>query len=440
MLDNCGAGAYSYAKVAGKAKLLEHLHSDYTEPIRDPIWRHIYLSRQLAAIVSSAAFQKLARIKQLGPTFQVYPGATHTRFAHSLGVFHLAKRLIIAILEQPSAPDLSGEGVRAFLCAALLHDVGHFPFAHSLKELPLKEHEALTADLVAEEPLGGLIREATAAPPELVGAIVDKKRSFAGRESEVQYFRHLLSGVLDPDKLDYLNRDAYFCGVPYGVQDADFVFDKIRPHPTRGISIDEQGIGAVENILFSKYLMYRSVYWHKTVRIATAMIKKAMYIALRDRVIEPGAMYRIDDEEFARFADLSFPAAALIRRVLDRRLYKCIAEEPFDAELPGHRALLDLGERERRESELGRELSHMCGVSAGSESVIIDIPEPISFETDLEVSGGSGLRAFSMSGSVFDGSVVDRFSRALRKLRIIVPPELAPKISKSAKILEWIRR
>ncbi len=122
--------------------IIQHLDQDYTEPIRDPLWKHIYLSPQMMAVVASEPFQKLYRIKQLGITHLVYPGATHTRFVHSLGVFHLAKRMLRGLLSSEHAPTLSLEGVKAFLCAALLHDIGHFPFTHSLKELPLREHES----------------------------------------------------------------------------------------------------------------------------------------------------------------------------------------------------------------------------------------------------------------------------------------------------------
>ncbi|MFQ3620254.1 MAG: HD domain-containing protein, partial [Spirochaetales bacterium] len=130
-----------------KESIIHHLDRDYTEPIRDPLWKHIYLSPPLMAIVASSPFQKLYRIKQLGIAHLVYPGATHSRFVHSLGVFHLAKRMIRGIISSEMAPPLTLEGVKAFLAAALLHDIGHFPFTHSLKELPLREHESLTADL-----------------------------------------------------------------------------------------------------------------------------------------------------------------------------------------------------------------------------------------------------------------------------------------------------
>ena len=423
-------------QVAGKSQLLSHLHSDFTEPIRDPLWRHIYLSKELEQVIATAPFQRLARIRQLGPAFQVYPGATHTRFSHSLGVFHLAKRILAAILQFDSAIDLTIEGVRAYLCAALLHDLGHFPFAHSLKELPLKEHEALTGELVSSEPLRSVIRDGVGTDPELVAAIVDTRRSYRHGDANLRFFRNILSGVLDPDKLDYLNRDAYFCGVPYGIQDIDFVVNKIHPHAANGIALEESGITAVEHILFSKYLMYRTVYWHKTVRVATAMIKKAVFSTLNEGLLRPEDLYGIDDVQFhALFEDLAFPPAALIRRVFERRYHKIVYETPFDDTNERHTGLLDLDLRAEKEGQIASALNRRSGAYVSGESVIIDIPEFQSFEVDLPILGKDGYHPFSETDSVFGRPVVSGFNRALRKLRLLVAEELAPRVSNAEELL-----
>ena len=140
-------------------------------------------------------------------------------------------------------------------------DLGHFPYAHSLKELPLEDHESLTARIVLDTPLAHVIATDAHADPEMIAKIVDTDLDDRNSK-EIAIYRKILSGVLDPDKLDYLSRDAYFCGVPYGVQDVDFIISKLRYHQSEGLVLDEQGMHAVENVLFSKYLMYRSVYWH----------------------------------------------------------------------------------------------------------------------------------------------------------------------------------
>jgi HD superfamily phosphohydrolase len=422
-------------------QILHHLDQDYTEPIRDPLWKHIYLSPQMMTIVASEPFQKLYRIKQLGITHLVYPGATHTRFVHSLGVFHLAKRVLRGLLASENAPSLSLEGVKAFLCAALLHDIGHFPFTHSLKELPLREHESLTADLIYAPPLENLLKHQVGTEPWMVAAIVDPHLDDEG-SSEIPFFRNLLSGVLDPDKLDYLNRDAYFCGVPYGIQDTDFVIGRIHPHPQRGISLDLTGLPAAENVLFSKYLMYRAVYWHRTVRIATAMIKKAVFLGLRDGMLSPEDLYGLDDEEFFHTTvEQSYRPFSLIQRVASRRLLKSAMETPFDPASPPMEKLLDLEYRNAKEEDIARILSRETGISLEPEDVVIDIPEQISFEIDIPILLPTGnLVEYADAGSVFSPPVVEGFVRTLRVLRVAVIPEVLDSLPRVSILLKEFLR
>ena len=414
-----------------KTLILDHLDKDYGEPIRDPLWKHIHLTPGLMELVASGPFQKLSRIKQLGVAHLVYPGATHTRFSHSLGVFHLAKRMIRGLLRNEDTDLLTLEGVKAFLSAALLHDLGHFPFTHSLKELSLRAHEALTADIILSSPLAGILKDRIGVFPWMVAAIVDPDLDSRGNR-EVAFFRSLLSGVLDPDKLDYLNRDAYFCGVPYGVQDIDFVLERLRLHPDRGLSIDAAGIPAVENVLFSKYLMYRTVYWHRTVRMATAMIKKALVLALEDRAIEPADLYGLDDEDFFRTVGRKdYGPFSLLLRVADRDLFKTVKELPFDEEDPRHLALLDLKERAKIEREIAEKLS------LAPENVLIDLPERINFEIALPILRSDGsYRDYAEAGSVFTPPVVAGFTRALRVLRLALPREHSGLGQKAAALFE----
>ena len=397
----------------------DFLAFDFTEPIRDPLWKHIYLSPGLTKIVASGQFQKLSGVRQLGPTYMVYPGATHTRLSHSLGVFELAKNMITALTVGNEADDLTETGLRSFLCAALLHDLGHFPYAHSLKELPLATHEALTARIILNTHLADAIRLSAGADPDMTAKIIDTGLDGGGNR-ELGIYRKILSGVLDPDKLDYLTRDAYFCGVPYGVQDVDFIINKIHFHPTEGLVVDDQGIHAVENILFSKYLMYRSVYWHRTVRIATAMIRKAMYSGIEKGSIIPDELYGLDDNEFViKFGNGRFEDSDLITRVNTRQLYKSVWEEPFDNNSRTHVRLLDLAERTATERSIAKRL----GVR--DSAVIIDIPEPISFEVRLSIKSKDGLIPFVDAGTVFTEPVISDFAQSLRTLRIFLHPDTA---------------
>lgn len=408
---------------SGHTEAFLHLVRDYTEPIRDPLWKHIYVSRELKDLISLPPFQKLGRIKQLGPAYLVYPGAVHTRLNHSLGVLHLARKLLLALLDREGLDFITVEGVKCFLAAALFHDLGHFPFAHSLKELPLRSHEALGAEGLTEEPIASAIRTELKCPPERVAAIIDEERDAAGDE-EVHYFRRLLSGVLDPDKLDYLNRDAYFCGVPYGMQDTEYIFHKVRLHRNMGIALESDGLTAVENILFSKYLMYRTVYWHRVVRIATAMIKQPLNMAMADGSLDPSALYWLDDEEFfGRFSSKRKDPFELITKVFFRDLFKTAHEVPFPE--GRHGRLLDLEVRLSESERIASKLSMMKNRDVAPWEVIIDIPEPISFEIELPIVREERTVPFAGSGSVFSGPVVEGFTSSMRMLRVFVPEDLA---------------
>jgi HD superfamily phosphohydrolase len=419
-----------------RASILSHLVEEYREPIKDPVWRNIPLSRTLLRMVAHPAFQKLNGIKQLGPTYLVYPGATHTRLNHSLGVFHLARRMMLHLCmgagpmfdSYANRPRPLGqitlEGTKAFLCAALMHDLGHYPYAHSLKELKVRSHESLTAERLQYPDLSALIREELGVDPELVAAIVDPSLEYPA-EGEVAFFRNLLSGVLDPDKLDYLNRDAYFCGVPHGIQDVDFALAEIRLHP-QGIAITEKGLSAVESILFSKYLMYKTVYWHKTVRIATAMIKKVVLLALRAGVLQPEDLYWLDDQEFYSLtSEHPFPPFALVRRVVQRKLFKLVASVPFSTANDHHRQLQSLDRRLDFEEELGRRAGARIGRKIAPESLIVDIPEPINFDIHLPVlreSSGEEV-PYDRSRSVFSRASVQAFAGTLRTVSLIADAE-----------------
>jgi HD superfamily phosphohydrolase len=413
-----------------------HLDLDYTHPVRDPLWKNIHLSVPLLKLIDTAPYRQLSRIKQLGPAYLVYPGATHTRLSHSLGVFHVAKRIIKTLVSISPDSILTVDGVKAFLSAALLHDLGHFPYTHSFKELPLAEHEALTGELVLESPVREILENDVRVDPRLVSAVVDEEMDHIG-DPQLAFFRNVLSGALDPDKLDYLNRDAYFCGVPYGVQDIDFALSRIFPVWDEGIGLDVTGISAVENILFSKYLMYRAVYWHRTVRVATAMIKKAVYLALREEVIAPGSLYGLDDELFFLTLDRAqFDAFDLVERVYDRQLYRPVYEVAFDDANARHRTLESLAERAALEERIAERLARRAAGRFGPESVLIDVPERISFEVSIPVRDGEQVVAYPDSDTVFTPQVVADFTATLRKIRLIVHPGLIDHVDDAADLLE----
>jgi HD superfamily phosphohydrolase len=266
--------------------------------IRDPLWNSIRLDATAVRIVDSAAFQRLRYIRQLGLAHLVYPGATHTRFDHALGVYHLARTALRFLRERDSLPPEVWEGEELIPYAALLHDIGHYAFSHALEELESDQipgnHEAVSARFFE----GAELREALqplgpGAGDRIFGLI---------RGSEHIPLRGLVSGSLDLDKMEYLRRDARFCGVPYGEVDVDRLLQGLvmLADPETGrheIGVHEKAVASLESLLFAKYQMFRNVYWHHTVRAATVLYRRIVEEAVEMRLLSPDDLVGPTDEE-----------------------------------------------------------------------------------------------------------------------------------------------
>jgi len=397
------------------------------------------MTEEQAKLTESAPFLRLNRIMQLGPVYLVYPGATHTRASHSIGVYHIGKRLLKNLSERGAEDWLTKEGINSFLAACLLHDLGHFPYTHSLKELSLSSHEALTGEIIMKEPMKSLVG-ATGACPELTAAIIDKEKKEI-QSDELHFYRKLLSGALDPDKLDYLNRDARYCGVPYGAQDVDFILSKLQPNKERGVDIDSRLIPNVESILFSKYLMYRTVYWHRQVRAITAMLKKALINGLETEQITGEDLYDLDD--YSLFSLLeekinnSSPinGAKLVEYVREGNIY--VTADEISPKKTDFQAFRNFKDRAKFEEKLAEELRGDGFEKIKGEDIIIDIPEPVSFETGLFITDENCN--FSDSSSAFKPQTVDSFIQTLYTIRIFINKKYKENIktfSKACSILE----
>jgi HD superfamily phosphohydrolase len=284
-----------------------------------------------------------------------------------------------------------------------------------------------------EEPIKSLIKK-TGAEPNLTAAIVDKELSGGETGGELHFYRKLLSGCLDPDKLDYLNRDARYCGVPYGVQDVDFILSRLYPHRERGADIDSRLIPNVESVLFSKYLMYRTVYWHRQVRSATAMIKKALLESLETGLLEGRELYELDDQSlFALLRRRAGKLGALAEMVQEGRLYALAAEIPYTE---NYAHLLDIRSRTGYERQLAAEL-RAAGIALDAEDLIIDVPEPASFETGLYVLDEGCL--FAGSSSAFKAEMVNALIKTLYIIRIFINPVFEKKIKTFPKLYDIIK-
>lgn len=400
-----------------RIEAMDLLSYGFTHSVKDPLWQNVKFTAELKNLLGIEDVQKLSRIKQNGPAFHIYPGAVHTRLDHSIGVYYLGREILLSLSGKSEELPFTRKGMMSFLASCLLHDIGHFPYAHSLKELPLEEHEEIAARMILRD---GDLRKAIAsagADPEMVASIIDTRRS--AEDEETGIYRSILSGTLDPDKMDYLSRDAFFAGLPYGRQDTDFIISSLFLAGGR-IVLDEEAMSLVEYLLFSKYILYRNLYWHKGVRSATAMIKKAMLLALEEGEIEARDLYILDDYDFADLyrKHSDFEPFRLIdmvehNRLLERKAFKDYDEDGFIERNAGF-----LSGRLSIERRIYMDLlPHHPELK--EHEVIIDIPEPIHFETGIPLLSKDGsIRDSKETRSVFSSGV---FEHTLRKVALYLP-------------------
>lgn len=234
---------------------------------KDPVHQSIYVQDlTIWRLINTPEFQRLRRIRQLGTSYLTFHGAEHSRFSHSLGVYDITRR-IISRFERNEFADWPREEKLLSLCAALLHDVGHGPFSHSLEQVFHTHHEQWTCDIIlGDTGVNRVLRDVDPQFPEKVASVVCKTY---GKPIVVS----LVSSQMDADRMDYLLRDAYFTGVNYGTFDLDRILRVLRPYRGK-IVVKESGMHAVEDYLMSRYQMYWQVYFHPVTRSSEIVLRQ----------------------------------------------------------------------------------------------------------------------------------------------------------------------
>ena len=395
--------------------------------IRDPLYDDfIIVDDNLLKVVEHYAFQRLRRISQLGLVSYIYPGATHTRFSHSLGVMHLITRAI-EIMERKGIK-FDNEIKLALKFCALVHDVGHGPFSHALEWTILNiRHEDITKMIIDR-----IFRNV------IGNEIADISIKILNNEFEKKFVNELISSQLDMDRLDYIRRDAFYCGVHYGIIDIWRILQTLTITNDYKLAIEEKGKHAVEGYLVARYLMYWSVYFHKTNLSLQAMLS-SIFNRLRD-LIENNIKIELirnleivikkglsDDEGLNAFLSLEDGdmfylfkiwlnskdkvLSDLSRRLLNREIFKVYEEE------------LSISQIENIKSFL---------INNGFEPKYYLI-EKLAVDTAYEpysISGDSNIRVILKDGSVVEISnalptdTLKALSRPVKKRLIFIPQKI----------------
>ncbi len=274
--------------------------------LKDPLYGFINVDAPFDDLIETEYFQRLRNIKQLGQSYLIYPSANHSRFEHSIGVFYLAKKF---------TEKLKMAHKNEFIAAALLHDIGHYPFSHAIERyigsLNGVSHENQTLNLIKNTRLADILRKQKMNIDVICGLILGKGK-----------YGKLISGEIDVDRLDYLKRDSYYTGVAYGVIETDVILKSIRMKDENYIA-DIKYLPAFESVLISRYLMYSMVYMHHKTIIANTMLRAAFMETLKAGEISADDLFKFDDIDFISALRNSRSAAGqIIRRVGARDFYE----------------------------------------------------------------------------------------------------------------------
>ena len=321
--------------------------------VLDPVHGYIEMDEIVQELLATPQMQRLRRVRQLGFSNLVYPGANHTRFEHSLGAMHLASMLM------KNLDSIEEDKKKEIRAASLLHDVGHGPFSH-VTENVIDKYTRRRHDDVKEIVGKGEIKEVLEKHGISPG---DLAKHVKGETSLGQ----ILSSEIDVDRMDYLVRDAHYTGVAFGVVDYNRLINQMRFHEDR-LVVDYGGLKAAESLLVSRFWMNTSVYYHHVTRISESMCSKAVEYMIENGELDPSRLRQMDDTDLiAAMRNASGHAGELARRLDARRLYKRALYTGLEDAGKGVLKYRDKIERAEKE------IAELAGVDP--QCVLVDIPK-----------------------------------------------------------------
>ncbi len=406
--------------------------------MRIPPGLDVPLTPRVRRLIDTAAFRRLAQISQLGLVSLVYPAANHSRQEHSLGVYQVAIEFLARLAaDERFAATIGPTDAERFLVAALLHDVGHWPFGHPIEDLHLPnvpDHEVLARRFITEGDVAAAIREDWSLDPADVADLIAGKCN----DVEARLLSSLLSGPFDVDKVDYLMRDSLHAGVPYGRNfDRGRLIGSLCLNETGdALAITDKGKTAAEMMVFARYVMFSEVYWHHAVRAATAMLQRAVYL-LRD-VVDFGQLQLLTEPpmiEQLRAVAGGGPAGELVDGLFGtrRRLYKRLAqysyfEEPEVYQRLARQPYAKLLEcSQRLASILSGDVKH----DVSPHEILIDAPPAeleVEFDVDVYFPKQGVYRRLGQVSPVVRTLAREQFDDYVKRVRLFVHPRWAAKL------------
>ncbi len=309
----------------------------------DPIHKEIVFDPEkpeelmVMELIDTIAFQRLRRIKQLGPASLLFHGAESSRFTHSIGVFYIARKILNRLIESKSS---FCKNKFILYGAALLHDLGHGPLSHTSEAIFEHNHEQWSQNLVKNySPINSILKNYDNELPRQIGELFESKQLFSNP------LKTLISSEIDCDRLDYLLRDSYNTGTKYGLVDLERIISALTFTPDGNIAIKPKGVIAIEHFLVLRNLMYRTIYNHRINEISTWILEKIISTIkenyekkiwldkpLYKWIFSPG---EVDFDDFIKNDDITFyyhlirwkdesfePLSTLCKMFIDRDLLK----------------------------------------------------------------------------------------------------------------------
>jgi HD superfamily phosphohydrolase len=417
--------------------------------VRIPPGLDVPLTPRVRRLIDTPAFRRLAQISQLGLVSLVYPAANHSRQEHSLGVYQVAIEFLTRLsADERFAATIGPTDAERFLVAALLHDVGHWPFGHPIEDLRLPnvpDHELLARRFITEGELAAAIREDWSLDPADVADLI------AGHANDVEarLLSSLLSGPFDVDKVDYLMRDSLHAGVPYGRNfDRGRLVGSLCLNETGdALAITDKGKTAAEMMVFARYVMFSEVYWHHAVRSATAMLQRAVYL-LRDSV-DFGVLQSLTELPMIdklRAAAASGPSSELLSGLFgaERRLYKRLSqysyfEEPELYQLLARQPYATLVECAER---LAAILNRGSGIDVAAHEILIDAPPvelEVEFDVDVYFPKQNVYRRLGQVSPVVRTLAREQFDDYVKRVRLFVHPRHCSRLKRLPDLAKRIR-